>query len=168
MSRRWLILVVVLLAAVALISLRRFGRAPDEPPSPETTSEDALRVGFAEKDITPKLGGRPVFMAGFGQNRRATGVHDPLMARAVVLQQGSTRLALVSVDLVGLFRPVVERVRKKLPGYTYVVVSSTHNHEGPDSMGLWGPRPFASGVDPSYLGHVENQIVAAVEAASSS
>jgi hypothetical protein len=126
---------------------------------------DALLVGFGEKDITPRLGGKPVFMAGFGQNRKATGVHDPLMARAIVLQQGTVRLALVSVDLVGLFRPIVLRVRKKLPGYTHVLVSSTHNHEGPDSMGLWGPRPFASGVDPDYLAHVESQIGAAVEAA---
>ena len=47
--------------------------------------------------------------------------------------------------------PIVERVRKQLPGFTYVLVSSTHNHEGPDTLGLWGPNPFQSGVDPDYL-----------------
>src|SRR3712207_9593063 len=78
-----------------------------------------LQVGFGEADITPKLGDRPVYLAGFGQNRVATQVHDPLMARAVVLKHGRTKVALVSVDLVGLFHPHVVRVREGLPGFTY-------------------------------------------------
>ena len=37
-------------------------------------------------------------------------------------------------DVVGLFLPSVERIRKELPGFTYVLVSSTHNHHGPDTF----------------------------------
>src|SRR5579872_5767939 len=42
-------------------------------------------VGFAEKDLTPEVGAgkKPVYLAGFGQNRKATKVHDPIMARAI-------------------------------------------------------------------------------------
>jgi hypothetical protein len=130
----------------------------DEIPTP-------LRAGFGECDITPKLGSKPVYLAGFGKNRKAGGVHDPLMARAVVLDDGKKKLALVSVDLVGLFQATVEHVRQKLPGFSYVLVSSTHNHEGPDTLGLWGPSPLQSGIDPAYIKKVEEGIVRAVREA---
>jgi hypothetical protein len=104
-------------------------------------------------------------MAGFGQNRKATGVHDRLKARAVVLKEGERKLALVSVDLVGYPLPQVAAVRRQLRGFAYVLVSSTHNHEGPDTIGLWGPNPFQSGVDPAYMKRVEEQIAKAVREA---
>src|SRR5262249_10413017 len=88
-------------------------------------SVSALDVGFGESDISPKLGDKPVYMAGFGQNRQATKVHDPLFARAVVLKDGKTKIALVSVDLVGFFHPNVVNVRKQLAGFDHVTVSST-------------------------------------------
>src|SRR5690349_10833178 len=127
------------------------------------TAEDELQAGFAEEDITPRLDGKTVYMAGFGHNRKATGVHDPLKARVVVLRHGEVKIALVSVDLIGFFHPHVERIRLELPGFTYVVVSSTHNHEGPDTLGLWGVNAFQSGVDPDYLASVEKQIVRSVK-----
>src|SRR5262249_24815098 len=111
-------------------------------------------------DVTPKLDAKkPVFIAGFGHNRKATKVHDPIMARAVVLSDGKQKIALVAVDVVGLFNAVAESVRKQLDGFAYVGVSSTHNHEGPDTLGLWGKSPFASGVDKAYLKDVEAAIV---------
>jgi hypothetical protein len=134
----------------------------------QAPSRAELRAGFSACDITPKLDGNPVYLAGFGKNRKATGVHDPLMARAVVLQADKVKLALVSVDLVGFFHASVERVRKQLRGFSYVLVSSTHNHEGPDTLGLWGPSPFKSGIDPAYLNSVEEAIVTAVKRADES
>ncbi len=128
-------------------------------------ASSALEVGFGEADISPKLGDKPVYMAGFGQNRKATKVHDPLFARAVVLKDDKKTLALVSVDLVGFFNANVRNVRQQLPGFDHVLVSSTHTHEGPDTLGLWGPNPFASGVDPVYLRSVEDNIVKAVKQA---
>jgi hypothetical protein len=56
---------------------------------------------------------------------------------------------------VGLYQATVERARSRLPGFTYVLVSSTHNHEGPDTLGLWGPNAVSSGIDPEYLKKVE-------------
>jgi hypothetical protein len=127
--------------------------------------ELSLRAGFGEADVTPVVGGKPVFLAGFGKDRKATKVHDPIMARAVVLEASKTKIALVSVDVVGLFREPVQRVRDQLAGFTYVLVSSTHNHEGPDTLGLWGPNLFASGVDPDYMKKLEAGIIAAVRQA---
>src|SRR5262245_41165164 len=136
----------------------------------ERSGSPALRVGFGALDITPKVGDKhkPVFLAGFGHNRKATGVPDPLMARAIVFQEADKKIAIVSVDVVGLFHDFVERVRKRLPGFTYVLVSSTHNHEGPDTLGLWGPTAFQSGVDPVYIDSVIDGIVAAVTKADKS
>jgi len=53
-----------------------------------------LRVGVAEIDITPPAGH---LMAGYFDERRATGVHDPLQAKAIVIQQGrrNSRLRFV-------------------------------------------------------------------------
>jgi hypothetical protein len=129
-------------------------------------AELPLQAGFAETDITPKVAkDKPVYMAGFGHDRKATAVHDPLKARAIVLKHDKTKIALVSVDLIGLFNASVARARAGLPGFDYVLVSSTHSHEGPDTLGLWGPTWFKSGVDGDYRKTVEEQIVKAVRAA---
>jgi len=125
-----------------------------------------LEVGFSEAEITPPLKpGNPVWMAGYGMGRRAHGVHDPLMARCVVLRHGEERIAWVSVDLIGLQYPEVRKIRERLPGFRYVMVSSTHNHEGPDVVGIWGRSPLHRGVDPNYLQLVMDRVVEAVQAA---
>jgi hypothetical protein len=131
--------------------------------SAEVVKKTSLEVGIAETDITPKVGDKPVYMAGFGQNRLAKGVLDPLMARAIVFKDGNKKIAIVSLDVVGYFHTYVESLRKKLDGFTYVLVTSTHNHEGPDTLGLWGKTPLTSGIDPDYLKHVEEQIIKAIK-----
>jgi len=127
---------------------------------------ETLSAGFGSTDITPDVKGKtPVYIAGYGQNRKATGVHDPLYARAIVLSDGKQKIAIAAADVVGLQYPVVEKIRKKLEGFDYVLVAATHNHEGPDTMGIWGPTPFKSGIDPKYLDHVIDQVAAAIKKA---
>lgn len=124
----------------------------------------SLRVGFGEADITPAISkSKPVYMAGFGQNRLATGVLDSLKARAIVFDDGKSTIAMVSLDLVGLSYSNSLSIRKRLPELTYVLVSCTHNHEGPDTIGLWGPSPFKSGVDQAYIKQVEDRAVQAIQ-----
>ena len=130
----------------------------------QAASAAPLRVAFGQVDITPEITkDRPVFLAGYGQNRRATGVHDPLYARAVVLQIGDEKVALVSVDLIGLQHPTVRKIRDKLAGFKYVMVSSTHNHEGPDVIGIWGSSHLKCGVDFKYLDEVIRRVAKMVE-----
>src|SRR5262249_51985198 len=138
-------------------------------PSPARAGDNvSLQAGFGEADIPPAGGGKRVFLAGFGQNRRATEILDPLAVRAVVLRHSGRTVAIACADVVGLFLPSVERVRQELPGFTYVLVSSTHNHHGPDTMGIWGPNPFTNGVDPDYLRRVEAATVRAIRDAEKS
>lgn len=127
---------------------------------------DSLRVAFSETDVTPVVDREhPVWIAGYGHGRRAEGVHDPLMARCVVLDDGTRRMAWVAVDVVGLQYPTVRRIREKLPGLHYVMVSSTHNHEGPDTIGIWGRTPLESGVDFKYIATLVDRVAEMVRAA---
>ncbi len=143
---------------VAVVALGPWAFAPGSAGKPEP-----LKAGFGEADITPEVGKNPVYLAGFGQNRKATTIHDPLKARAVVFAHAGRKVALVSLDLVGLFYDSTERVRQQLPGFTYVLLSCTHNHEGPDTLGLWSP--FQMGIDRAYLKRVEEAAVKAVRQA---
>jgi hypothetical protein len=126
---------------------------------------EPLYADFAEVDVTPKLGEKPVFMAGFGHNRKATEVADPIMARCFVLVHEKQKIAFVCIDVVGFFHADVESIRKRLPGFDYVLISSTHNHEGPDTLGLWGSSPFKSGIDSEYMKKLEELVVGVVQTA---
>src|SRR6516225_7927837 len=115
-----------------------------------------VRAGFARVKINPDLSDpkRPIFVAGFGQNRKATATHDDLWAIACVIDDGSTRLGIVSLDAIGFFHDDVVRVRQRLrPEWKldYTIICSTHNHSTPDLMGLWGPDYLHTGVDPDCL-----------------
>ena len=104
----------------------------------------------------------PVFIAGFGNDRQATGYNDQLWARGVVVDGADGRVAIVSVDLIGYFNAEVESIRSLIDpeaGIDYVAISSTHQHEGPDTLGIWGPDATTSGIDFGYLDFV-NQSVA--------
>ena len=101
-----------------------------------------LTVGFGEADVTPELGKKPVYLAGFGQNRKATKVHDPIMARAVVLADGDDE-DRARVGRRGRAVPPERRARpREAAGVQVRPRLRTHNHEGPDTLGLWGPSPF--------------------------
>jgi len=105
-------------------------------------------AGAAARKITPKLD-RPVYLAGFGNNRAATGVHDDLWARCLALRTTAAPVVICAVDLIGLFHDDVAMVRAAVPGAT-VIVAATHVHQGPDTMGQWGPKQTLSGLDEPY------------------
>ena len=135
--------------------------------APQLLAAGELSVGFAEADITPAVDNpqRPVWLAGYGPGRQATKVHDPIMVRALVLRDGDDKIAIACADLVGLQYPAVQQIRAALKDYRYVLVSSTHNHEAPDVIGIWG-RTFAHcGVDDDYLQRVVTQTIAAIRQA---
>ena len=125
-----------------------------------------LRVGFARVKINPELSNpnRPVYLAGFGQNRKATALHDDLWAIACVIDDGWSRLGIVTLDAIGFFHDDVVRVRRRLaPEWKidYAIVCSMHNHSTPDLMGLWGRDFLHSGVDGQYLETVRGACVTA-------
>jgi neutral/alkaline ceramidase-like enzyme len=126
-----------------------------------------LRAGAAAVKITPDLS-RTVFIAGYDNNRIAESVHDDLWARALVLDDGRTRMAVVVCDLIGLSNYRVRKIREKIRSVPpeNVLLACTHVHSGPDTLGLWGKSFTSSGIDPTYMERLEKEVVAAVDAAA--
>jgi hypothetical protein len=126
-----------------------------------------LRTGYAQDTVTPALD-RPVYLAGFGQNRMAASVHDDLFVRALALERGKTRLIAVALDLIGLGRHHCQEIERRIdeaaPG-TRLFLACTHTHHGPDTIGFWGPDMTTSGVDYEYLSGLKDKIVATALAA---
>ena len=122
-----------------------------------------------------------VWMAGFQNGRPANAVRgadvglmgegDGLWASAVVLQQGNTTLGIVSLDLVGWFFDDVLDVRQRLTDrgvqLDHVLIASTHGHEGPDTMGMWGASVDKSGQSQDYQEFVKERILDALQTAAS-
>jgi len=146
----WVVVVAVLLSAISLGSAQAQG---------------AFFAGAAKAKITPQS---PVWLAGYDPNRRSAAVHDDLWARALVLKAGDQLLALASVDLIGFPNIYLQRVREMVKGVPAdaIIVSATHNHSGPDLIGLWGPTPGESGVDKAYLDSVIRTVAQVIEQAA--
>ncbi len=111
-----------------------------------------------------------LWLAGFQNARAMNGVADDLWARATVLQQGETTLGVVAIDVVGFFYNEVEEIRGRALalGIDHVIVVSTHVHEAPDTMGLWGPQVARSGVNPDFMQRVHDGIDLALQDALAS
>ena len=108
----------------------------------EKRSYGSIIAGSSAQPITPDLSTQsPIYIAGFGRNRVATGIHDDLWSRCCCIQIGNITTAFVSVDLIGVMYPEYQRILSNLDETTsidLVILTSTHNHEGPDVIGLWG------------------------------
>lgn len=133
---------------------------------------DGLRVGFAEADITPPQG---YPMAGYYHERLASGVKDPLKAKAMVLIDGKERAAIVVCDLIGISRDlsvvVRQRVTEKLGiAAEHIVLTGTHSHTAPDYSREFYEfaatlKPRSDG-KPAYATKLVEGIVSAVVRAS--
>lgn len=96
-----------------------------------SASAGTLQAGVTRVDITPPPG---LLLQGYPHpGRVATGVRDPLYARVLVLGVGSTRVAIVDLDLVAVFEPeYLERLRSATKGDAQnLVVVAIHTHSGP-------------------------------------
>ncbi len=99
-----------------------------------------LTAGAAETTITP-----PVGTPAIGTIQRSSGVNDDLWARALVLDDGQTRVAIVSADLIGMDFVLADAVREAIrarTGITTALVHCTHNHSSPFTIpwSTLGPR----------------------------
>lgn len=109
-----------------------------------------LRAGGAAVKITPPLG---IPLAGYYSARGAEGVADDLFAKALVLDDGKTKVALVVCDLIGLTRDVVVEARKLIEKQTgiagdHVMISATHTHTGPSIPRKSARDEIAGGTTP--------------------
>lgn len=129
-----------------------------------------LEVGVAVRDVTPRMEEKDswtdvdnnnrfdpkidtyvdkngngdfdlVWIAGFGIDRAAKGIHSPLWARAMAFRNNGVTLAVVSIDSIGITLDRYITIRKMIqeanPNIDHVAFAATHSHEAPDTMGIW-------------------------------
>lgn len=115
-----------------------------------------MRVGIGEADVTPPF---PCVLAGFGLARKELheGVHDPIGAQCVVFESRGSRVALCSVEVIGLNAELIGRIRSAVAEKSgleeeRLVVVCTHTHGAPVIEG-------------EYVSFLIERIVSAVVAA---
>lgn len=116
------------------------------PCSAPAQADPAFRFGAAAVDISPPPG---TPLAGYYHERASEAVLDPLFCRVMVIESGSTRAALVTLDLISVTRAITDAARERIakdPGIpaTHVLISATHAHTGPE-LAERGPRAAAFG-----------------------
>jgi len=98
-----------------------------------------MEAGVCKDIITPPIG---TSLAGYAfEKLPSIGIHDQLWVRTVVMEEGSTRVALAVCDIIGFDGYLIDKVkgyvleRINIPKENIVVVA-THTHAGP--VGLFG------------------------------
>jgi len=174
-ARRVVVPGLVLIGGLAVSPLCA---APATPPAPSSPARAAaapaappILAGAAVRNITPDIGpeAQPVGMAGFSIGRIAEGVRDDLQARALVLEGGAGPVAIVTLDLYGLTRTDVERIRAAVrsrpdaPRFGGIMVAATRTHAGADATGQFVAAGLA--VDPAWKDRIVRAAAEAVESA---
>ncbi|MGA2032660.1 MAG: hypothetical protein ABSG68_10410 [Thermoguttaceae bacterium] len=135
-----------------------------------------MKAGFAELDITPKIGMEQP--GGYGKAYHRS-FHDPCKVRAAVLDDGRRRVAVVGIDGLAVHREMVLDSRRAIAGRTgipaeAILICASHSHSSGPIFGVRrGQYDHASPlvqklayeqstmVDAEYYAHVEEQIIAA-------
>ena len=125
-----------------------------------------MKAGVISIDITPQMGAplagnpRPV--------NAAVGVHDPIAANIICLDDGDTRVFLIGMDLLGIEVDTCEKIcagitrATGVPGEN-IMISATHTHSGPNAPRLY----YSAYEDPQIMekeaGEVETYLEQLVE-----
>jgi hypothetical protein len=126
-------------------------------------AQAGLRAGAAAVDVTPTQ--FPVLVNGNMLSSSATEATSPLFARAIVLDDGRERLAIVVVDSCMLPRDLLDEVKHLASLRTRIrpdrmLISATHTHTAPAAMGCLGTDP-----DSTYVPFLREKLGVAIAAA---
>ena len=119
-----------------------------------------FHAGAHAVDISPLK--FPVIVNAMFTERTAQRVVDPLFAKALVLDDGTTRIALCVVDSCMVPRDIIDRAKEQAARSTGIptdrmLVSATHTHSAPSAMGCLGSR-----VDADYADMLPGKIAEAI------
>ena len=130
-------------------------------------------VGISKQALVPDdIADNRYYIAGYYGPKTVTGMHDPMCATAIWLDDnaGKGALVLVSVDCVGFLRHDADVIRQRMAGWSKrhgcraMHFFGTHNHAGIDTLGLWGKLP-KSGRDKKFIQLMHDKICEAIETA---
>jgi len=126
---KWLAMAVTLILAGLV--------AAGDAPAPAFKVESNLKVAAAKVDITPPAGTKVV-----GHVREVNGVRDRLHAVALLFDDGKTKAAIVTLDLLNVPSEMALQLRESVGSATGVpadniMIAVSHNHSGPG----WAENP---------------------------
>ncbi|HOT51022.1 MAG TPA: neutral/alkaline non-lysosomal ceramidase N-terminal domain-containing protein [Candidatus Hydrogenedentes bacterium] len=135
------------------------------------SAEPELLAGFSMDTVNPSDG---VFLAGYDYNRKCTGIHDDLFAKAAVFHDGKETVALVVIDAISIQYDTAKAIReaaaKQATGIPLaperVIVQATHTHCAPDTIGIYGADEIQCGRDAAYMAKLVETAAAQVAAAA--
>ncbi len=124
-----------------------------------------LYAGAAITEITPWEG---IGMAGYPHCPRPNaGVHDPLYASALYLDNGDKKIVWLTLDVLYYGKVYTKQIRDRFPGYT-VNITTSHTHSGP-----WAATPevyeIEEGVacDEKYVAFLQGKLIELIDRAVS-
>jgi len=123
-----------------------------------------MKVGIANAAITPD---RPVWLTGYASRTEPSdGKYNDLEASAVVFDNGSTRMAILAADLIGIDEFLLDPIRAKAATLGIpperMLVNCSHTHCGP---AVRKRRSMIRTFDDDYLEHLKATIVDLLERA---
>lgn len=158
---------VVMCVTCLILGLGVLSQEASADQTTERAAEQAWSVGYGEADITPAP--MQVQMSGYGRERYARGTLSPLWTQAVAWQDEKGQIALlITADILDFDRVMVDVIRhaitrKHAVPPENILLAASHTHWGPAvrfqmSFSVGGPNVW-------YMGHLEDQILASVDAA---
>lgn len=159
------VVLVILGLVSAWVSSSQPVRGQDTASASANAAEEqprgTLKAGMAKTVITPPVGTQ---LSGYsGRTDPSTGVLDDLYAKALVVDDGNERIALVVCDIIGFRIDMVNEIRSTIGQQTgikpdNVMVTCTHTHSGPN----------LSAADSAYVESLKLHVAGAVAAAANS
>jgi len=152
------------LSFVILASHKSFLCQQSAAGKPPIADRPALRAGASAIDVSPRS--FPVLVNGGFLQNSATKVNDPLFARCLLLDDGTTRLAIVIVDSCMMPRELLDRAKEMAHEKTGIatdrmLIAATHTHSAPSAMETPGCP-----ADPAYVALLPGRIAEAITRAA--
>ncbi len=124
------------------------------------TSAKKFRAGANAKDITPTK--FPISVNGGMTDRQATKANDRLHARCLVLDDGTTKIAIAVCDSCMIPRSITDEAKKLVRVGTgippeHILISATHCHSAPTVAGVFQSEP-----DEEYSSFLAHKIAASI------
>lgn len=127
----------------------------------------AINAGSARIDITPPVG---VWLSGYAhRNKPSDAIEDPLFAKAIVLDDTHTKIAIVSTDLLWVPLEITRTIRREVNAKIgiatdNILICATHTHFGPkvDRPDANWPDAAGSKISDSYLKTLKEGVVKSI------
>ena len=135
------------------------------------STQAALKGGCAKVNITPPVG---VWLSGYrAREKPSESISDELYAKALVLDDGQNKIAIVSADLLWVPLEITAEIRRQVREKIgieekNILICATHTHFGPkiDRITKNWPDTPASEIDESYVQTLKKKVAGSISAAN--